>query len=151
MTQFVEYECFYKPRKSETDEELELIDRAKHAQVHGQLEVFPIDIEDLQEVKLLENRKNLSKGELSSIAFAKKIDQAFITDDQGARKLAEAVMADSKVQTTPHLVGWLVYDSIIGDIDVCIIIKQHEEMKRPLARYFKEIHIKALERRLADG
>jgi len=45
-------------------------------------------IEDLQSISVLESRKCLGEGELSSIAFAMKIRLAVITDDRKALELA---------------------------------------------------------------
>jgi len=50
----------------------------------------------------------LGIGGLSSIAFSKKINQSFLTDDQNARKIAKEILRDDKIQTTPHIVGWFV-------------------------------------------
>lgn len=111
---------------------------------------YHISIEDLQDIEILQKRKNLSKGELSSIVFAKKTRQALLTDDQGARKLAEQVMDKKSVQTTPHLFGWLFYADFLRDGDKDRIIKEHKDFKRPLAKYFSEMYVKALEFKLAN-
>lgn len=49
--------------------------RLTQEQGRGGFEAHSCDIEDLQAIKLLESRKRLEKGELSSIAFAMKIGQ----------------------------------------------------------------------------
>lgn len=87
-TRFVLYECLHKPRKSTTNEEEILKERLIQERNKGRFKDFHLSIADLQEVEILQNSKNLSKGELSSIAFAKRIGQGFLTDDQGARGLA---------------------------------------------------------------
>ncbi|MDF5724128.1 MAG: XRE family transcriptional regulator, partial [Rhizonema sp. PD37] len=69
------------------------------------------------DVEILQKRMNLSKGELTSIVFAKKTRQAFLTDDQKARKLASKVMQSDQVQTMPHLLGWLFFVSYLNDND----------------------------------
>ena len=71
---------------------------------------------------VLEKRRNLGKGELSSIVFAKKAGQPFLTDDKGARNLAESILNKDQVQTTPHLCGWLFYKNILTDSDKDSII-----------------------------
>jgi hypothetical protein len=107
-------------------------------------ESFSLSIEDLQEIEILRNRKNLGKGELSSIVFALKTKQAFLTDDQRARKLAAKVMKDRVVQTTPHLFGWLFFRGLLLDSDRVTIIQEHTSYDRPLAPYFEELYYEAL-------
>lgn len=144
-TSFVHYECLYKPRKSYTPEEVELKDRLEREIEDEKFKSYHLDLEDLQEVDILLRRKNLGKGELSSIAFAKKTNQAFITDDRGARKLAAEVMEPpSCVQTTPHLVGWLFFMNFLGDSDLKPVINEHKKYDRPLAKYFDETYNTAL-------
>lgn len=138
-TGFVNYECLLKPRKQADKHDLELQRRLVVERAKGRFQVYNLDIEDLQEVEILEKRKNLGKGELSSIAFAKRTWQAFLTDDQKARKLALEVMP-GQVQTTPHLFGWLLYERILKDSDKASVIAEHEEVNRPLSEYFEEIY-----------
>ena len=147
-TKFVIYECLNKPRKSSSPEEDELIERLKIEKNKGMFKEYHLSIEDLQDVDILEKRKNLSKGELSSIAFARRISQAFLTDDQGARMLASQFMDQDMVQTIPQLFGWLMYESYLNDSDKDEVINEHESFKRPLKKYFNEIYLKALEMRL---
>ncbi|MDI9331926.1 MAG: hypothetical protein QM527_11585 [Alphaproteobacteria bacterium] len=85
VTSFVRYECLTKPRKASTPAETELMQRLTQEQARGGFAAHSCDIGDLQAIKLLESRKKLGKGELSSIAFAMKINQAVITDDKKAR------------------------------------------------------------------
>ena len=147
-TKFVMYECLFKPRKSITSVEVELQERLKREQAKGYFCQYPIDIEDLQEIDVLTKRKNLSKGELSSMVFAKKTNQAFLTDDKGARKLASDFMTPEKVQTTPHLVGWLVFDGFLNDAEIELILTEHERSNRPLKKYYQELYIRAMGYRL---
>lgn len=144
FTHFVYYECLYKPRKFISTEEEELRQRLREQISNGHIASYPIDIEDLQEIAILEKRKNLSKGELSSIAFAKKTRIAFLTDDQGARKLANQVIDSKMVQTIPHLFGWLFFIRRLNDKDKELIIKEHKRFKRPLSPYFEKIYLTAL-------
>ena len=147
-TSFVHYECLRKPRKNHDtcDKELQLRFKAKLEQ--NEIQAYSIDIADLQDVMVLESRKRVSKGELSSIAFAKKTRQAFMTDDQGARKLAEASLDVGMVQTTPHLFGWLFFTANLVDTDKNTIVNQHNDMGRPLQPYFEEMYRTALSYRL---
>lgn len=148
MTAFVEYECLIKPRTQPNSFDIRLRERLEKARERGQLRSFPLDLEDLAEVEILEKRKNLGRGELSSIAFAKRTRQAFLTDDQSARKLASQVLGASQVQTTPHLVGWLFYRGQLSDQDKDILIKEHSAHGRPLKHFFEEVYSKAMQYRL---
>jgi hypothetical protein len=131
-----------------TSADQELQRRLRSARDAGQFKSYSLDVEDLQDVEILERRRKLSKGELAAIAFAKKTRQAFVTDDQGARKLAAAVMDHSAVQTTPHLLGWLLFAGHLVDSDVDGIVAEHEGLGRPLAKYLREMHTEAMRCRL---
>ena len=113
----------------------------------GKFNSYHLDIEDLQEVALLQKRKNLGNGELASIAFAKKTNQAFLTDDKKARTLAEEIMVRQFVQTTPHLLGWLFFTNFLSDSDLKPIIDENKKHNRPLAEYFTEMYRRALDYR----
>lgn len=148
-TAFVYYECMHKPRKKISEEELELQRRLEQQRKNSQFQMFHIGLEDLNDIEILEKRRSLSKGELSSMVFARRTQQALITDDQGARKLACHCMPADKVQTTPHLFGWLIYSGIVSDMDKDDIIREHVSFSRPLEKYFIQIYMKALEYKLA--
>lgn len=147
-TRFVYYECLIRPRGKVANEDTELQNRFKQKMREGKITVYHLDLEDLLEVEILERRRNLGKGGLSSIAFAKRTRQAFLTDDQKARKLAEQVIESNMVQTTPHLFGWLFFSNFLIDQDKDVIVEEHTQLNRPLAKYFQEIYEKALEYRL---
>lgn len=146
-TNFVHYECLHKPRKDYTSADIELKSRLRGAIQEGKFKSYHLDLEDLQEIDILQKRKNLGKGELASIAFAKKTSQAFLTDDKKARKLAEQVMTRQFVQTTPHLVGWLFFTFFLGDSDLKPMIEEHKKYDRPLAQYFDDMYNRALDYR----
>jgi len=148
LTQFVQYECLYKRRSVVTEQDQELQRRLRQALARGEVSSYHIDIEDLQEVTLLRNRKRLSMGELSSIAFAVKTRQVFMTDDQKARKLGALVLASERVQTTPHLLGWLVFSARLTDSDLPAVINEHSTLGRPLAPFFEAAFVEALRCRL---
>ena len=147
-TAFVQYECFDKPRKnvSPNDERLQFL--LKREQSNGQFSVYHLDIEDLLDIEVLQERMNLGKGELSSIAFARRTRQGFLTDDQGARSLAATALEESRVQTTSQLFGWLIYERFLTDGDKDRVIEQHTSFNRPLKKYFEIMYQKALELRL---
>jgi hypothetical protein len=147
-TEFVRYECLSKKRKNVSSEDQELQSRLRTEIINGQFRSYGVDLEDLQDVGILQSRKRLSLGELSSIAFAKKTQQAFMTDDQKARRLAEQVMQPDQVQTTPHLFGWMFFNGGLEDSDKDQIIREHAAMKRPLAKLFEQMYLWALQHRL---
>jgi hypothetical protein len=147
-TGFVHYECFLKPRKDHLPQDIELKNRLNQEQKQGKFKVCHLDIADLQEVEILERRRKLGKGELSSIAFARRTNQALMTDDQKARALALEVMDNRFVQTTPHLFGWLFFHGHLSDNDKEKIIAEHKSLRRPLAEYLEQTYQMALEYRL---
>lgn len=144
-TSFVHYECLLKPRKNPTPEDLELQRRFREESTHGQFKRFHLEIEDLQDVSILQKRKNLGKGELSSIAFARKLGQALITDDQSARKLASQVMESGRVQTTPHIFGWLCFGGYLDTESAQLVIQEHDECsgRSTLRKYFELAYAEA--------
>lgn len=150
ITSFVRYECLCKPRKARTTAEAELMRRLTQEQSRGGFAAHSCDIGDLQAIKILENRKRLGKGELSSIAFAMKIGQAVITDDMKARALATA-SGHALTQTTAHLFSWLIFNGRLGDSDKADVIAQHEAMGRPLTPHFDRAYEMALQCRLNVG
>ena len=150
ITSFVHYECLIKPRKSSTTAEIELMRRLRKEQGLGAFKSHSCDIGDLQDIKVLESRKRLGKGELSSIAFAMKIRQAVITDDVKARKLAEN-SGHTLAQTTPHLFAWLMFKGHLGDSDRQTVITQHQAMERPLEPHLNTAYEMAWQCRLNAG
>lgn len=147
VTSFVRYECLTKPRKAPTVAETELMRRLTQEQSRGGFAAHSCDIGDLQAIKILESRKRLGKGELSSIAFAMKIGQGVITDDLKARKLAQD-SGHALAQTTAHLFSWLIFNGRLGDSDKATIIEQHRSMERPLEPHFEKAYEMALQCRL---
>lgn len=147
-TGVVVYECLHKPRQNGTKAERELQARFEVEKKALRFKVYPLDIEDLQMVQILENRKRLGKGELSSIAFAMKTRQPVLTDDQKARKLMRDVLPNPGAQTTPHLLGWLFFTNRMIDSDKDAVIREHREMERPLSRFFDEVYLEACRCRL---
>lgn len=150
-TYFVEYEVLHKRHTIPSPEKAELQSRFRAEQAKGHFPTFHLDLDDLQEVEVLRNRKRLSMGELSSIAFAKKTRQAFLTDDQKARRLAGDVMDISLVQTTPRLFGWLMFTRHLTDADKHDVVEEHKRFGRPLAKWFEETYLDALRFRLTAG
>lgn len=148
-TNFVKYECLTKTRTTLTDYDKKLQERFKQENETGKIPDLHLEIDDLRHVELLKRRKKLSMGELSSIAFAMRTQQAFFTDDQNARKLAKTALESDRVQTTPHLFGWLIFSGNLGDSDKDLVIRQHRSLsKGELAVFLEEIYLEALRCRL---
>lgn len=145
---FVHYECLHKPRKNPTAKELELRGRFIAEVKNGRFPKYDISIDDLQEVAALEARRRLSKGELASIAFAKRTRQAFLTDDQKARDLASAALDKGMAQTTPHMLAWLFFESRLLDGDLEEIVSEHKSYGRPLEPHYRGAYQEALRCRL---
>lgn len=149
MTGYVNYECLIKRRSKLDRLEEDLKERLHTARNRGQFKVYSLDLEDLAEIEILEKRRNLGKGELSSIAFAKRTGQAFLTDDQAARELAGQILGLAQVQTTPHLAGWLFFLGHLSDSDKETIVKEHSSNGRPLSPFFEQAYLLALQYRLS--
>ena len=95
----------------------------------------------------MEKRKKLGKGELSSIAFAIKVRQGFITDDRKAWQLAKD-SGNPHSQTTPHLFSWLIFTGRLGDGDKDTVIDQHVGAGRNIAPHLQTAYEMALQCRL---
>ncbi len=148
MTQFVEYESLIKTRSNPTASELRIQNVLRTEIRKGSFKIHPITIADIQDSDIVKSRKSLGIGELSSIAFARKISQCFLTDDQPARRFASTILGNEKVQTTPHLLGYLIFQRIIIDGELDQIIKDHNAFDRPLEKFFREVYNEALRIRL---
>jgi len=148
ITSFVHYECLVKPRKALTAVDDQLRQRLSREQTLGRFQAHSCGIGDLQAVQILESRKRLGKGELSSIAFAMKIGQAVITDDQKARRLAES-SGHRLTQTTPHLHSWLIFTGRLTDSDHALVLDQHKAMDGSLEPHLQQAYELALQCRLS--
>ena len=135
---------FFKERKKHDSRSLHLQSRLIRETELRHFECHPLSIDDLQDIEIMEQRKKLGKGELSSIAFAKKINQSFMSDDQGARKLATVILGSHRVQTTPHLLGWLFYNRSLIDSDFTEIVKEHETNNRTLTKFLEKAYHEGL-------
>ncbi|UXD71080.1 hypothetical protein MUK51_07240 [Sphingobacterium faecium] len=155
FTNYVKYECLIKRRG--TERENTSIDKLEKEIFDKRFTACNITIEDLQEIEILENRKKLGKGELSSIVFAKKAKLAFMTDDKKARKLGIEILGKEFVQTTPHLVGFCFYKRYLLDGDFGHLINEHTATLRgnwgDLSQFFElayetSLRIQLMERKL---
>jgi len=151
-TACVLYECLHKRRKVSRPEDGELQRRLEAERESGRFQVFSPSLEDVQDPRVLAMRERLGKGELSVIALALGTGQAMMTDDQGARAAAEELMESDRVQTTPHLFGWLLFDNHLGDCDKGDVTREHEELRAsPLTRWLDEMYRWSLQCRLSAG
>jgi len=141
LTNYVTYECLYKKRKRNYDNLL--ITKLKTEISSGRFKNCDISIDDLQELKILENRKKVGKGELSSIVFAKKTRQAFLTDDRKARSLGVEVLGNEYIQTTPHLVGFFFYKRYLVDAEYSVLIAEHKNSLKGAWGDLSEFYLKA--------
>ena len=139
-TDFVIYECLHRARSVVTAHDEQIKRRLKKLIDGKKITAHKLTIEDLQDEQVLANRRSLGRGELSSIAFAKKTHLCFLTDDQKARKIAGEILGSDKVQTTPLLLVWLLYMGFLTDGDLEPVIKEHLEAVRPLEAYFRAVH-----------
>jgi hypothetical protein len=139
-TDYVEFECIGKPRTHPTDMDKILVKRFNDACKNNSLKKCVLTIEDLQDSIILNNRHKFGYGELSSLVFAIKTNQAFMTDDQAACKLASQIAPKCVIQTTPHLLAFLFFNNELGDLDVDNIIKEHKTFDRGLEKYFCEAY-----------
>ena len=146
-TTFVRYECLHKPGPPRPERK-ELQKRLNARIESGSIQWHPIDIEDLQELEILRNRKRVSIGELSVIIFARKTRQAVLTDDIGAQKLARQELGAALVQSTPHLFAWLYFNSNMNDADKDQIDADLKSFGRNLHPHLGEYHTEAQRCRL---
>jgi len=144
ITQFVEYECLFKERSNPDNHDKEIQERLRKTRENGAFSTYRLSIDDLQDSDIIKYSQHLGRGELSSIAFCKKTNQVFLTDDQKARKIAKSILGIEKTQTVPHLVGWLFYEGILTDSDLEPIIEEHKKFDRPLEKYFRSVYSEAM-------
>lgn len=141
-TSFVIYECLHK-RGQHRAERIELQQRLKVKLTDGTITAHRIDIEDLQTVEVLRNRKKVSVGELSVIVFAAKTQQAVLTDDSRAQTLARTHLHAHSVQSTPHLFAWLYFHSLLGDGDIDQVKSELASFSRNLSPHLENLHLEA--------
>jgi len=137
ITSFVQYELLYKPRKRQHNADQELKKRLKQEQAADRFKAHQSTIDDLLAIGVLEQRKRLGKGELSSIAFAVKINQGFLSDDKNAFSLAKERGVVS-TQTVPHLLSWLMFTGVLSDADARNVIDEHKALNRSLEMQLHE-------------
>jgi hypothetical protein len=141
-TNFVLYECLYKPGQARP-ERVELQSRLHQKLANGSIKSHAIDVEDLQDVEVLRNRKRISNGELSVIVFARKTRQAVMTDDIKAQKLARSELDANMTQSTPHLFAWLYFRGRLNDADKDTVVSDLKGFGRSLQPHLDNLHFEA--------
>jgi hypothetical protein len=149
-TEFVRYECLHKPGQSRP-ERSEMQSRTAREIASGAIKCCSIEIADLQDVEVLENRMRLSRGEISSLVFARKSQQAIMTDDRKAANLARTILAENRVQSTPHLLAWLYFNYKLQDSDKDKIVAELAMVNRNLQPHLDNAYKEALRCRLMLG
>ena len=114
-----------------------------------------MSLEDLQTVASRSEARKLGRGEIAALALARKLRCAVLTEDRGARRAAPKVES-GPAQTTPHLLGWLLFEGELTDGDVPVVISEHESRieanRGRLSQYLRRIHVEACRcRLLRDG
>lgn len=106
---------------------------------------------DLQALAVIPACRRLGRGEIAALALARRLRSAVLTEDRGARKVAPLVGVEL-AQTTPQLLGWLLYEGHLSDSDVSDVIAEHEariEASRGrITIYFRRIYEEACRCRL---
>lgn len=128
VTDSVYFECLLKPWKKNKNNKTELQKRIQEAFSSLRFEKHQISLDDLFNPEMMNLLNHLGKGEVSSIILAKKYQIAFLTDDQKARKYAEDILGKEKVQTVPHLSGWMFFKRVLIDSDLQEIITEHNQI-----------------------
>ncbi len=150
-TKYVKYECVDKPRRREKPSDSKLVRRFQQCTKANTIKVCDLTLDDLLDPKILQFQHKLGIGELSSIAFALRINHAFLTDDQKARRLGSGVLGPGNVNTSPFVLGRLVYFGFLGDSDIDVVVAQHSDCDRPLGLYFREAYKIAMQHKLKNA
>jgi hypothetical protein len=155
VADYVRYEALERQRTNPEVSELELQanfrDRLQRNQGFASQSV---NLADLQAVANMPAIGRLGGGEIAALALARKMRIGFMTDDQKARAKAPDVDV-GPAHTTPHLLGWLIYDGALGDSDVGIVVAEHEELvpkkNGQLTKFFRVAYVEACRCRLAKA
>ncbi len=152
VADYVRYEALELVRTNPVASELELQAKFRDRLQKGQgFYRQSLSLADLQSVANMPAVGRLGGGEIAALALARKMRIGFMTDDQKAR--AKAVEIDvGTAQTTPHLLGWLIYDGILSDSDFGSVVAEHEasvpKKSGQLTRFFQVAYEEACRCRL---
>lgn len=142
------WECLEKPRKRHKPGDVELRARLEDARAKGQFQDHSLSVEDLQEMDVLRQMKSLGRGELATIALAKRFNIGAQTDDDGGEKLAVRVLSLARVQTTPHIVAWLFFGGHLADHELQTILDEHASVDGDIGDRFRAAYEQGLRSRL---
>lgn len=79
----------------------------------------------------------------SVLVFAAKTQLAILTDDKGAQKLARSHLQVEAIQSTPHLIAWLYFGSLLGDGDVSQVKAELAALSRSLDPHLDNFYLEA--------
>lgn len=153
LAEYVRYECLVKPRKK-PDAQLqarlnEELAAGRHFSAH------PLTIDDLRDLAASVGKvRRFHQGELAALALARKLGNGFLTDDRTARSVGENTIGHSRVRTTPHLVGWLIYLGHLSDGDIPTIIADNAALNTrygQLGEYIQKCYEHAMGLKLRVG
>lgn len=150
---YVWYEALGKQRSRPTSAELAMQEefRARLAAGNQGFSREATSLADLQALAVIPACRRLGRGEIAALALARRLRSAVLTEDRGARKVAPLVGVEL-AQTTPQLLGWLLYEGHLSDSDVSDVIAEHEariEASRGrITIYFRRIYEEACRCRL---
>jgi hypothetical protein len=147
VTDYVRYEALVRKRSAPSENDIKMQDEFKEAlQAQKDFSLSSVSIEDLIAIANHPNARKLGRGEIAALALARQLRTAFLSDDQGARKMAKSLGAQP-AQTTPHLLGWLYFSDKLDDSDVRTVIIEHEARvpanRGRLSRFFKAVYEEA--------
>lgn len=153
VADYVRYEALERQRTNPDDSELELQRKFRERLQRNQgFSTQNVGLADLQAIANMPAVGRLGAGEVAALALARKLRIGFMTDDQKARAKAMEVDA-GPAHTTPHLLGWLIYDGALGDSDVGVVIAEHEacvpQRNGQLTKFFRAAYEEACRCRLA--
>lgn len=145
ITEFVFYESCIKKINRQLPANAETI-RSKVSELvrTGELVRVSIDLADLQDPRVAGKTSRHSMGELSTMIFAKKAGLAFMSDDGKAQRLAKSIEPSPPVQTTPHLLGWLVYTKTIDQNTAELCVREHRANGRDLEKQLTQCITEAI-------
>lgn len=155
VADYVRYEALDRARTNAEPSELKLQtkfrDRLDKRQGFSRESV---SLADLQAVSNHPAIRRLGEGEIAALALARTMRIGFMTDDQKARAAAADINVGT-AHTTPHLLGWLIYEGALGDGDYSTVIAEHEasvpKRRGQLSKYFRDAYEEACRCRLARG
>lgn len=152
LVDYVRYECLDRPRSAASTVDLALMELLRGKLRRGEIGSVALSVDDLREVLRIESIRRLGRGEIAAMALARKMRVGFLTDDRAALRLAREAIPSTAAQTTPQLVGWLVFVGELGDSEVVVLIDEHDRAmgRSSLARYFQQTYETALQFRLAQ-